>query len=258
MFIAAQQRNTNEVPEPLKWEVALPPPSLTIPTTSAVKFATKAGVVESLVSFTEKHPSNNDAIFMDRGLTTVIIDASVLIRKQRPKNSHGSFEGYAMFLKDLIEDEISKFDLVDMVFDRYFEFSTKSVTRTKRSDNQGTRYRVVGTTPLPVNWTTFLKSVENKRELNQFLAKRIVETVLVGAAAGKLFITTCNENVLGVPNGVLMWTLCSPVTRTKLIHVCFCMHLLSSHRSTRVTITSNDSDIVILGTTLFPELDLDS
>ena len=148
MFIAAQQRNTNIVPELLKWEVALPPPWLTIPTTGAVKFATKASVVESLVSFTEKHPFNNDAIFIDRGVTTVIIDASVLIRKQRPKNSHGSFEGNAMFLKDLIEDEISKFDRVDMVFDRYIEF-TKSVTRTKRSGDQGTRYRVMGNTPLP-------------------------------------------------------------------------------------------------------------
>ena len=34
----------------------------------------------------------------------------------------------------LIEDELSKFDRVDMVFDRYFEFSTKAVTRTKRSE----------------------------------------------------------------------------------------------------------------------------
>ena len=117
MFIAAQQRNTNIVPELLQWEVALPPPSLTIPTTGAVKFATKASVVEGLVSFTEKRPFNNDAIFIDRGVTTVIIDASVLIRKQRPKNSHRSFEGNAMFLKDLIMDEISKFDRVDMVFD---------------------------------------------------------------------------------------------------------------------------------------------
>ena len=152
MFIAAQKRNTNEVPELLKWEVALATPSLTIPTTGAVKFATKARVVESLVSFTEKHPSNNYAIFIDRGVTTVIIDASVLLRKQRPKNSHGSFEGYAMFLKDLIKDETSKCDRVDMVFDRNFEF-TKSVTRTKRSDDQGTRYRVVGNTPLPGNWS---------------------------------------------------------------------------------------------------------
>ena len=80
MFITAQQRNTNEIPELLKWEVALAPPSLTIPTTGVVKSATKASVVESLVSFTEKHSSNNDAIFMDRAVTTVIIDASVLIR----------------------------------------------------------------------------------------------------------------------------------------------------------------------------------
>ena len=55
--------------------------------------------------------SYNDAIFMDRGVTIVIIDASVLI-----KNSRGSFKGY----KDLIDDELSKFDRVDMVFDRHF------------------------------------------------------------------------------------------------------------------------------------------
>ena len=179
MFITAQQRNTNEVPKLFKWEVALPPPSLTIPTTGALKFATKASVVESLVSFTMKNLSNNDAIFMESGVTTVIIDASVLIRKKRPKNSHRSFEGYDMFLKDLIVDEISKFDRVDMVFDRYFEFSTKSVTRTKRNGDQGTRYHVMANTPLPGNWTTFLKTSENKRELKKFLAKRIVETVLL-------------------------------------------------------------------------------
>ena len=255
MFIAAQKRNTNEVPELLKWEVALPPPSLTIPTTGAVKFATKARVVESLVSFTEKHPSNNYAIFIDRGVTTVIIDASVLLRKQRPKNSHGSFEGNAMFLKDLIKDETSKFDRVDMVFDRNFEF-TKSVTRTKRSGDQGTRYRVVGNTPLPGNWTTFLKSVENKRELNEFLAKRIVETVLVGA--GKIFIATCNENVLVVPNGGINVDSLQPCNQEEADTRMF-LHAVhaSSHRSTRVTVKSNDSDIVILGTVRFPQLDLE-
>ena len=78
-------------------------------------------MVESLVSFTENYPSNNDAIFMDRGVTTVIIDASVLIRKQRPRNSHGSFEGFAMFLKDLIEDEISKISKTTCIFFTFLE-----------------------------------------------------------------------------------------------------------------------------------------
>ena len=64
-----------------------------------------------------------------------------------------------------------------MVFDRYYEFSTKSVSRTKRSGDQGTTYCVLGITLLPSNWTTFLKSVENKRELKEFLAKRLVETI---------------------------------------------------------------------------------
>ena len=86
-----------------------------------------------------------------------------------------------------------------MVFDRYIDFSTKSVTKTKRSGDQGTIYCVLGNTPLPSNCTIFLKNVETKRELNEFLAKRLVETAQVGA--GKIFIATCNENVLVVPYG---------------------------------------------------------
>ena len=61
--------------------------------------------------------------------------------------------------------------------------------------------------------------------------------------------------------GVLMWTLCSPATRKKLIpDTRMFLHAVhaSSHRSTRVKIKSNDSDIVILGTALFPQLGLDS
>ena len=57
-----------------------------------------------------------------------------------------------------------------------------------------------------------------------------------------------------------MWTLCSPVIRKKLIHdTRMFLHAVhaSSHRSTRVTIQSNDSDIVILRTALFPQLDLE-
>ena len=158
---------------------------------------------------------------MDRGVATVIIDAYVLIREKRPKNSHGSFEGYAMFLKDLIEDEIIyKFDRVDMVFDRYFEFSTKSVTRTKRSGDQGTRYHVLGNTSLPGNWTTFLKRVENKRELNEFLL--FLQNALLKqfkSAQGKYLLRLAMKTYWWYPIGVIMWTLCSLVTSKKLIHI---------------------------------------
>ena len=167
---------------------------------------------------------------MDRGVTTVIIDASVLIRKKRPKNGHRSFEGYAMFLKDLI----SKFDRVDMVFDRYFEFSTKYVTRTKRNGDQGTRCCVMANTPLPGNWTTYC------------------------CRCRKIFIAIYNENLLVVPNGGINVDSLQPCNQEEADTGMF-LHAVhaSSYRSTRVTIKSNDSDIVILGTALFPQLGLE-
>ena len=134
--------------------------------------------------------------------------------------------------------------------------TSNSVLRTKRSGDQGRRYRVEGNTPLPGNSTTFLKSVENKREHNEFLAKRYVETVLVGA--GKIFIATCNENVLAIPNGGINVDSLQPCNQEEADTRMF-LHAVhaSSHRSTRVTIKSNDSGIVILGTALFPQLDLE-
>ena len=134
-----------------------------------------------------------------------------------------------MFLKDLIDDELSKLVRDDMVFDRYFDFSTESVARTRRGGDQGTRYCVLGNTPLPrpCNWTTFLKSAENKRELNEFLAKRLFETVQVGAK--KIFIATCNENVLVVPNGGVNVGFLQPCNQdeadTRICYMQF-MHLL--------------------------------
>ena len=117
--------------------------------------------------------------------------------------------------------------------------TSNSVLRTKRSGDKGTRYRVEGNTPLPGNSTTFLKSVENKREHNEFLAKRYVETVLVGA--GKIFIATCNENVLAIPNGGINVDSLQPCNHEEADTRMFlnAVHA-SSHRSTRVTIKSND------------------
>ena len=98
--------------------------------------------------------------------------------------------------------------------------------------------------------------MENRRELNEFLAKRIDESVLFGA--GKIFIATCNENVLVVPNGGINLDSLQPCNQEKVDTRMF-LHAVhaSSHRSTRVTIKSNDSDIVIFGTALFPQLDLE-
>ena len=56
---------------------------------------------------------------------------------------------------------------------------------------------------------------------------------------------------------VLLWTL-QPCNQEEA-HKHMFLHAghASSHRSTRITIKSNDSDIVILGTALFPQLDFE-
>ena len=69
---------------------------------------------------------------MGRGIETVVIDASVMIRKHRPKKGHKTFAGYAMVLKEKMEDEFFIFDRVDIVFDQYFDLSIKSMTRGNR------------------------------------------------------------------------------------------------------------------------------
>ena len=49
MFIAAQQRDVNEVNGLLQYEIDIPPPVLIKPKTGGIKFAEKFKVVESIV-----------------------------------------------------------------------------------------------------------------------------------------------------------------------------------------------------------------
>ncbi len=138
MFISTQQRNVNEVKELLMYEVELPPPALISPTTGAVRFAAKAQLVDGLVEVLDAHTQpENSAIFMDRGNITLIIYASVMIRKNRPKKSNKTFAGYAEFLLRELKDDFDIFNRVDMVFDQYFDYSIKSITRTTRGSEEG-------------------------------------------------------------------------------------------------------------------------
>ena len=86
--------------------------------------------------------------------------------------------------------------------------------------------------------------MENKRELNEFLAKRLVETVQVGA--GKIFIATIIVDSLQPYNQ-------EEADTRMFLHA---VHA-PANRSSRVTIKSNDSDIVIWGTALSLQLDLE-
>ena len=60
--------------------------------------------------------TNNGSIFMVRGVNVHIIDASVMIHKNRPTKDSKTFSDYADFLKRKLEDEFALYQRLDIVF----------------------------------------------------------------------------------------------------------------------------------------------
>ena len=97
------------------------------------------------------------------------------------------------------------------------------------------------------------ENTENKKEFNQFLAQKLKETINVGE--GKRFVATHNENVLVVPENFISIDPLQPCNHEEADTRMF-LHTFhtSSNGSVKVTIRSNDSDVVILGTALFDKI----
>ena len=150
LFITAQQRSINEVNELLKYEIDIPPPALIIAKTGDVKFSSKSKLTDSMIDVLQEDRNTNESIFMDTELRMLIIDASVWIQSNRLKKSCKTFSDYADILVSKIDHEFKHYDRIDVIFDRYFEKSTKSVTRSSRGTTRsGTRYIVKNNTPVP-------------------------------------------------------------------------------------------------------------
>ena len=65
-----------------------------------------------------------------------------------------------------------------IVFYVYRKNSLKAATREKRG--RGVRQRVAGFTKVPNDWNLFLRELENKDELNKFLAETITAHTFAG------------------------------------------------------------------------------
>ena len=68
------------------------------------------------------------------------------------------------------------FDRVDVVFDRYQEFSIKTGTRVKRTKKLRPIRRLIENkdVPLPKQWPDYMASEENKSELSAFLSESLI------------------------------------------------------------------------------------
>ena len=96
---------------------------------------------------------------------------------------------------DACEKYIYIYIYIYIVWDEYIANSLKVTTRSKRG--QGARRHVQANSQIPRHWQQFLRNDENRRELFQFLAQRVVslqEEKQVITTKGKEILCTLARN----------------------------------------------------------------
>lgn len=120
------------------------------------------GILEDIITLPDSQPECD----------VIIIDGAALVHSLSPKTSN-TFEEYAVCdVVPKIQSYSSKYERTDIVFDVYKTSSLKAETRSKRGN--GSRHRVTDKTELPPSWSSFLRDSDNKTELFEYLADKIV------------------------------------------------------------------------------------
>ncbi|KAJ8351997.1 hypothetical protein SKAU_G00234730 [Synaphobranchus kaupii] len=121
-----------------------------------------AAIFEDLVTLPDTEPKADG----------IIIDGSALINSLPPRTSKTFDEYAALDVLPTIQVYSSKYKRTDILFDVYRKASLKAETRLRRG--LGARCRVTDNGKVPRNWRSFLRENDNKTELFNFLADKIV------------------------------------------------------------------------------------
>ncbi|KAK3909702.1 Cis-prenyltransferase 4, chloroplastic [Frankliniella fusca] len=126
----------------------------------------------------------------------IVFDGAAVVNYLPPRSSH-TFQQYAE--EEVLGYITSQASLlhagrVDVVWDQYFEGSTKASTREERGVGIR-RQKSLATASLPSNWQAFLRHSKNKEELFSFLASILVS---YNSSDTRLKVLT---NVAGVIRG---------------------------------------------------------
>ena len=140
------------------------------------------------------------------------------------------------------------YDRVDLVFDRYFEDSLKEGTRNERGT--GSMFVFEGdNTPIPNNMEqTFMKKSKKKNELNEYLARKLIEI----HSGTQVLIATWKDTVLcsfdaePLEHSIVSITKCQleeadPRIVRHLLHTLLCY----AHFG-RIVVNTIDTDVLIL------------
>ena len=152
LYIACQSRDGN-LEEFFRHENQACPPSLS--QHGKLRLGTKADLLPCLENLIEQN-DNLPALHPD----VIILDGAAVVNFLKPHVS-STFDDYAhkVFLPYVLS-QVNRANRVDIVWDRYFNNSLKSQTRSKRG--KGIRRRVEASSSLPGNWQEFLRIDANK------------------------------------------------------------------------------------------------
>ena len=167
-----------------------------------------------------------------------IFDGPAIVNMLKPNDSK-TFDGYvSSVIQPFIEHHLRTAARLDLVFDRYFKDSLKSHTRSNRG--VGVRRLVKGNGSMPINWSTFLRCDENKKELFPFIVKGLMEHL----QSDRLFVGSLEDGAVAnheLDLESLMPCNIEEADERMFVHV---KHAVRQHP--RILIKTVDSDVVVI------------
>ena len=236
LFIMCQSRQLN-LDDFFKYENQASPPALS--SDGELYKGTKSDIV-TVIKDECQIPSED--IKPDTDL--LIIDGAMYVHTNPPKTDTHTFSEYTANFQSKISANCEKHHRVDIVFDQYIPNSLKASTRHLRGD--GRKCKVTSNGKIPKNWKGFLRNSLNKADLFELLAKSVNGVERGIAYASVAHGSVCNKIV----RAPIECTHEEADTRL-FVHL---KHAILTDCISSVSIHANDSDIVILATAFYHEL----
>lgn len=191
---------------------------------------------------------SDDSIQEYDGKSAIVLEMSPIIRAKSCSSGVESFSDFAVIIYNEIVKLSHGHDRTDLVFDRYFPESLKEGTRNERGS--GSMFAFEGDdTVIPSNMEqTFMKESNNKNQLNEYLAKKLIEV----HQGPKLLIATWKDTILcsfdsePVNHSDVSITKCQSEEADQRIirHV---LHIIGNYANyKRIVVNTIDMDVLIL------------
>lgn len=176
--------------------------------------------------------------------SSLIIDGQALVVAIGKPPGLVTFGDFADTFVQAVLNAGAKFNRVDVVFDRYYQLSIKSATRTRRSKGTRAIRRAIEhhNVPLPSNWANFLALSENKADLADFLSHQLIEQapsskiiVVAGGFTSEEMVQSSYCGVNTIP--LQAW---HEEADTRII-----LHCIENH-SDKIVVQCRDTDVLVM------------